>query len=1169
MGEVAMMKKRQYTVWQYKLENINQIENKLYLDFHMEDAITTSETLMFYILYEKIMKKTYAGDDVAKFDNDGNRIPNNILPIISIETGRSKTENQTEALAKLLRDGFYINTEPESHFVFIDNVLSGSQNKGCRQMFVLEKYLEQLKEHISLGIEPTKCTVSKNLTRNALTTTDIYLVPIDMNKLGICIIPDCEVPVIEDVNVVKAYKRTADEEKFYKELMEKIDANDQYYDTVKEAKELVNDKECKVETESYKSRNKEKYRTVGQWKEDERKVIVEELIKPAARIYNDKKGNYYPLYTKEQTAEFTEDDLMDIPITDWSTGLQLAKDNNHTCMENVFDGMGVVSKELGELIETVIDPGYHITGYQLRLPSIKGFFPVVDFKGYFKKHNIEFITDMWGQPHKVDEIDILTTESTFKAKLNVTGLKEDGSEKKEWLFGSIKEYKELLTKYGYDVIGVSNFAKPLEEEYRRATYQLWLALNIKKLDMLAMSNIQGELIHKVLSIYEKENIDWDDIKYIEAFLHLIQKENADSNLAKECSDAMKAIQINKKMVFDRKVIQSIEMVINRKIDDMCMGRFYVKGRYLYVTQDVLAFLRYAGEEKKSEWSYHGFLKEKQCYCGKNILGESVLARNPIMSYSEIAKVTFVDYTGDDSEYIKDLDNIIQLPLGTEPDRLGGCDRDGDELFVLSCDYNLKNIKIEYLQNLNYIVQNKESEFFEKNMLDVVNEKMQKHWEGNFSGQDSIRFSDYVIPSLVQVNDDDKATAPSKDWNKDNVIDFILTSEDKTGSITDINTIIENVANHEGDLQAYALPIAIMKDLQGKMIDASKSGLFDQVVIPEVFKLKYRQKPRFMYYKDGKEYGKDYTVMSALDFISERMKKYKEYINKVMKEQVNRKIKSQNFENIYNLLMNPDLDGKAVQDVIDKLQPIYTDFIIDNRKLAKERSAINPYSSDDRYKQQRKLVDDRFKTFYNRVKEQAEKICECQSLLATASVRITYINTKSNGQNDNYSFCWVVASDGILQNIKMHEDKEKITITKVEALSEGCFDWLGEYYRVNKFEGEYPITYEYEKAMDIPVDFLKKSDDSIGNIEDLTITIMGVERGKAEEIAEGMKGKSYPLFINEKGWLGVLDNMSIKERETLDAGIDLKKYVGHDVLIKEIVSAKGNQTVIRAIVDVIG
>jgi hypothetical protein len=51
---------------------------------------------------------------------------------------------------------------------------------------------------------------------------------------------------------------------------------------------------------------------------------------------------------------------------------------------------------------------------------------------------------MWRQAHKVEEIDILTTESTFKAKLNVTGVKEDGSEKKEWLFKSIDDIKKCL-----------------------------------------------------------------------------------------------------------------------------------------------------------------------------------------------------------------------------------------------------------------------------------------------------------------------------------------------------------------------------------------------------------------------------------------------------------------------------------------------------------------------------------------------------------------------------------------------------------------------------------------------------------------------------------------------------------------------------------------------------
>lgn len=44
-------------------------------------------------------------------------------------------------------------------------------------------------------------------------------------------------------------------------------------------------------------------------------------------------------------------------------------------------------------------------------------------------------------------------------------------------------------------------------------------------------------------------------------------------------------------------------------------------------------------------------------------------------------------------------------------------------------------------------------------------------------------------------------------------------------------------------------------------------------------------------------------------------------------------------------------------------------------------------------------------------------------------------------------------------------------------------------------------------------------------------------------------------------------MSIKERETLDAGIDLRAYLGHQV--KEIVQAKNNQSIIKAIIDIKG
>ncbi len=937
--------------------------------------------------------------------------------------------------------------------------------------------------------------------------------------------------------MIKPYNRTPEEEQQYAELMAWIEADKEYYKKKKSGNNLVNSKHCTLEKQTKSNRDKKIYKTVNQWKEADRKVKADELENPKARFYSDDKEKCYALYIEEQTEE-----LREIPITEWSTGLQLVTEKNHKCIENVFDGMGLVSKRLGKKFKEHLDVKHKITGYQLRLPCIKGFFPCVDFHGYSKKHGIETITDIWGTSHYIKDIDLLITESTFKAKLNVVETNDDGSEEKDWLFTSINDYKDRLMRYGYDAIGISNYAKPIEEQYRRAAYQLWLALNVNNYDMIAFSNVQGDVIHKALTIYRKEELDWEDIKYILTFLNLVKKENADTNLEKECSDAIKAIHLNKKMVFDRKVIKTIRNVIVRKIEDMCLGRMYIKGRYMYVTQDILAFLRYAGSTDKRNWQYKGFLNKKECYSSGTIVGRTVLARNPVVSYLEITKVDFVDYDGEDSEFIKHIDNIVQLPLGIEPDRLGGLDKDGDEVLVLSTDYNLKDTQIEYLQN-------------------CMNEKIQEHFNNKFPDKEVVTLADYIVPSYVQVNDDDKATAMSKEWNKENVIDFILSSEDKTGVITDIDTTIANIGNAEGDITKYALPIAIMKDLQGKMIDASKSGLFDQVVIPEVIRFKYNKRPQFMFYKDGNEFNKDCDTVSALDFLKNEMEKSKKYVDQVMVENVNRKIKDQNFNNIYNYLMNPELDGGVVQKIIEDLDGVYSHFIQANRTLAILKSSINAYSSDDKYKREREVVDQQFKDLYDKIRMAAEEICSCPSLLATAAVRMTYINN----QNDNYSFCWVVASEGILQNIKMHEDKEKIYVVGADENEQDSFAWLGELYKTQISEDEYPLEFD----MSIPEEYLRKKAEELPDIHDLTITIMGVEKEKAKEVAAEMLNNSFKIFVNDKGWVGILGDMSIKERETLTSGVDLRKYIGHDVMIKEIITAKNTQTVIKVTVDIKG
>ncbi len=1161
-------KKRQYHIWQNNILDLQEDGDKLRLTISKDEAIMTSETFLYYILHEKIMGRSFDPDEEYEQNDEGIDvlIKKNLLPIISIETGRTRNKKTSKLLEKLLKDGFYLTDKNKNHFVFLDNVLSGSQNKECRQIYVLEKYYKKLKEYVSLGIEPTKCTVSKNLTRNALMTTDVYLVPIKMKKLGICIIPDCEVPVYETVNMVKPYERTLDETKKYKELEAYFETKKQYYALAKEARTLVSSSDCSLKSETKDNRNKDKYKTLNQWEDDGRRIKVDQLLEPCARfkIVNDE-VRYTPLYSIEQTDELSEDDVRELPINEWSTGLQLVTEESHECIENVFDGMGLVSKRLGNVFKSHLGVPYNINGYQLRLPSVKGFFPCVDFHGYYEKHGISEIVDMWGEKHKIKEIDLLITESTFKAKLNVV-LNKDGTEKKTWLFNSIDDYKERLIEYGYDAIGISNYAKPIEEEYRRATYQLWLALNIHKFDMLMFANIQGEMLHKVLSLYRKEEIDWDDVKYIQSFLRLIRSENPDSNLGKDCADTITALYLDKKMAFDRKVIRMIRDVIERKVDDMSLGRTYVKGKYMYVTQDIIALLRYAAAKNHDTWEYCGFLKEKECYVGEAIIGRAVLARNPIVSYSEITTVDFIKYDDEDSEFINHIDNIVQLPLGTEPDRLGGLDKDGDEVLVMPVDYFLNENEVKFLQNYNFIVDDESNKRHGKNLLSELNKEIKNSAIENI-GKEKVTLEDFVIKSYVQVNDDDKAVAPSKEWCKENVIDFIMVSEDKTGQITDIDSTIENIGLAEGDVTKYALPIAIMKDLQGKMIDASKSGLFDQVIIPEVIRKKFDKRPLFMKYKGASEFKLDYKHESGLDFLGKRMEQYKSYVKRILVDDVNRKIKQQSFNNIYKSMLNPDLDGRIVRQVMDDLNDLYSRFISKNRDLAISRSKINKYSSDDRYKEQRERVDQKYKELYRETKEKAEEICSCPSLLATAAVRKTYIDTKSNNQNENYSFCWVVASEGILQNIKLNEDKEKVYIVDATEQDENSFEWLGEYFKVVNEFSEYDIDFE-GKNMDIPDEYYRKEEE-LPDLENLKFTLMGVDKENTEIVADSIDGNSFFLFQNDKGWVCMLDDISIKEKEVVTSEYDLRSYIDKEITIKEILRAKNGQSVIQVLADIKG
>ena len=81
---------------------------------------------------------------------------------------------------------------------------------------------------------------------------------------------------------------------------------------------------------------------------------------------------------------------------------------------NSCDGQGLVSPEMAQKWSQEMNLGYVASSYVVRSIFVKGNLVPFDFHAYAKENGIEYIYDKWGHPYKVNEIDVLLSESQFK-----------------------------------------------------------------------------------------------------------------------------------------------------------------------------------------------------------------------------------------------------------------------------------------------------------------------------------------------------------------------------------------------------------------------------------------------------------------------------------------------------------------------------------------------------------------------------------------------------------------------------------------------------------------------------------------------------------------------------------------------------------------------------------
>lgn len=1155
-------KRKQYYVSQFNFKDVKEKEGKLYFNVEDRQEYPNSENLLYDLIY-RIVDRKY---DNRTIDDNGNKVKNTI-PEIFISKAYGIDEDNEDEVAKYenaVRNGVYIDG-----IKYIYSQKSASMIRTQKTVFVRADLKDTLEEHIMLGTKVHKTVISKWLSNQGLLMSTSYLMDGIPN---IVVIDDLEKTIIDDVKMVVPYEPTDEDKKEYKEILAEKEAEkeryQEYRNKCKEIDELF--------TNEYVEKNFRRIsvssipKSRSQWTKEGKRVKVEELEKPAfyKKLSN---GNLYLVYREEQTEE-----IKTFPIIPATLGYETKIVKNNKNEIEPFDGMGLVDINYMKRIERFL--GTNTNAIQGRLPFIKGLFIKFDFKKYLKEElNTYQIKDTWGNIHNVDDIDILVTESCFKAKID-----EDDEGNKHWLFKDMNDYYERLEKYGYTKFGIANYANNKLDKYAPTTYQLINALDLNELDLTTLAKEELKLIRDV--------IKRGDTASVKLFLDMVSsRENEDNdNLEdddyKSKLDYIKeTIELNERMVFDKEVQKTLFTLCESSMYEIMKGRIRIPSRYQYITGDIIGFLEWAAYRDESK--VKGFLNKNEFYCKGMEDEEYILARYPLTHYSEVKIAQFIE---NNNPYMKHLHNIIQFNMyDLSMPQLAGCDFDGDTVDVIPISTPISDNRI---------------------------------------------LKDAVIDDYVIVDPDDKALAQAKEVNIDTIWEFEKNNlTNLTGRVTNINTTICDIALTKGNLTSSDLAISTCKFLQGQIIDSAKTG--QKIVIPEalegVGKLPYFFK--YIYGGESDNYRKPTSPLSKLcKSLEKKIQRDKIFAHK---DEIGTEIEDKSYldiRKIHELMIDEskyDLD--TYFNLHDALTPIHNDFSTRRGKIYKISKDINRFGCSEEAKQQREIVREMYADLYretrikaikatNKIcppsteievkrneliknikdckevydlfgaeelideiegyKEELDNLCNNFSILASVCTRIAYEDSKtgSNGinSNNNYLLPWICSPEGIIENLKQHEDKNKTRLYKLNTpppFKDGIvnivngigimkgIDFVTDFEDIKGTvlhkEGNYYIVTNVEEKSNIETtDSPQIGNNELKTLENYPATLGFLQKDKEElqNIFENNKvtidmekGQYLSLFLEDEFLCSFTKNCIINK----DKRIDLNKYVGQDVKVK--------------------
>ncbi len=345
---------------------------------------------------------------------------------------------------------------------------------------------------------------------------------------------------------------------------------------------------------------------------------------------------------------------------------------------NAFDGQGLISPRMSMVWANDLYLKYMPSQFIVRAPFIKGMLATFDFHSFAIEKNIETIKDLWGKEHLIKDIDVILSESQFKL----------------WsAYPNWETYEENRIKNNL-LWGVTRANPKRDKNVAFTNYQYIQTLKLSDKDIKNLC---------------KPTIDWlqgvaTDKDPMQAILFLIgdRYEDIFEVMSAKDIDIGKAVVLNNELLKHTYVKQKIHHMIEKKLNDACMGKLAVEGNYSMMVADPYAQIQHAlGLEVT------GLLSDKEHYSSywleKDVYTVDA-CRSPMTHYSEHNILHFKKNKDTDYYYSYLNSGIILNIWGDDCMRFADADFDGDILMTTNNPYFLKGVE----ENLLPITYDKQS-----------------------------------------------------------------------------------------------------------------------------------------------------------------------------------------------------------------------------------------------------------------------------------------------------------------------------------------------------------------------------------------------------------------------------------------------------------------------------